>query len=380
MENKWYAAAMAADKEGLAQVTIDGEIGSSWWDESGVNSHSFMTALNAMGDLQTISIDMNSPGGSVTDGLTIANYLRQHTARVVVNVLGQASSIASVIASAADEVNMGLGSFMMIHQPWTVVVGNADEMRAMAMDLDTINAGMLEAYVAKVGEENRDAVAELVKGTDGNGTILSAEMAVDLGLADTIHMEVRAAASVSGLCQAMARAAAEAQALLHPVDQAQQEDPHTMTAIAALSLAFDIPEDQVQAQAENLAIQILQLRTEAAEQAEGVGITLETLQASHPALLSSILEGADHAVAVSEAVGAEVERVTAIIQACNTTSDFSQLDKLVTEGWEASKATDLVLAAAAGAEQIHGSHSPEGGAVIKGIDSGLIYSKRSQTH
>ena len=369
----WFliAQAKAGEPTGVAKITIDGEIGRSWWDDSAVASNDFMNAVKALGDVSEIHIDMNSPGGSVTDGLTIANYLRQHKARVVVNVLGQASSISSVIAAAADQVVMGLGAFMMVHQPWTVAVGNADVMRAMAADLDTINDGILECYVAKVGEDKRAEMEALVKGSDGDGTILSAEMAVALGLADSMDNDIKAAASVSALSHAMARAAAEATVLM------AKDEVKPMTALDALALAFGIEASEVDP--EDLAAQIQALREESGKAAATLdesiaALTLTTLQAKAPALVEAVLATADHGAAVS----AERERVGTILKACETTGQFGHLAKLIDENWEASKASDYVLAAAAGSEaHIQGSHSPEGGQ-ISGLDSSKIYARRNR--
>lgn len=363
---KWFEA-KAGDSEGVAKITIDGEIGRSWWDDDSVASSAFMNEIKAFGDLTEIVIDMNSPGGAVTDGLTIANYLKQHSAKVVVNVLGQASSIASVIAAAADEVHMGLGAFMMVHQPWTVVVGNADNMRAMAMDLDTINGGIIDAYVAKVGEDKRSDMEDAVKGTDGDGTILSASAAIDLGLADSM-LEINAAASVSAMAKSMARAAEEAKVLL----DVQTPEDKPMTTVQALALAFDLEPDQIQA--ENLA-EWIQGQREKVGTLEASTITLAVLQAHHPELVTEIQNTTDHGAAVETALTAESERIMEILKACATTGDFSNLEKLITEKWEAKQASDYILAAAAGGQHIHGTHSPEGGQNT-GINSGKIYADR----
>ena len=427
---KWFKA-MAAD--GVATITIDGEIGFSWWDGDGAQSNLFMRDVKALGELTEIRIDLNSPGGSVTDGLTIANYLRQHAARVVVNVLGQASSIASVIAAAGDEVHMGLGSFMMVHQPWTVILGNADEMRAMAKDLDTINDGILDAYVAKVGEPNREAMLQLVRGDDGQGTILSAEAAIEIGLADSM-MEVRAAASacMGRLARSMAKASTDAKAcgclkagarlgafLDSEIESLVTEERTRADVISEMATAAGIsestvenilsgnidcpPRERLEGFAEVLSASVDDMIREAegdgcdySEDDDAEAVTVEKVMAKYPHLREHLDPGvqADFDIqgllqvcpgiinayrdeAVTAAKSAERDRINAIIKACETTGSFGPLEKMVNEDWEASKASDYILAAAANQQQIHSSHSPEGGQV-KLLSSSEIYDKRRQ--
>ncbi|MEM1113272.1 MAG: head maturation protease, ClpP-related [Pseudomonadota bacterium] len=364
------AVAGASAPEGAAKITINGDIGDHWWDGGDVTSDRFMNAVNALGDVSEIEIDMNSPGGSVSGGLTIANYLRNHKARVVVNVLGQASSIASVIASAADEVRMGIGAFMMVHNPWSVMAGNAEQFRAMARDLDTLSEGMLDAYSAKIGEERRDEMASLVNGTDGDGTILSAEMAVEIGLADSM-LETRAAASVSDITRAMAKARAEGQAILEP------ETPAAPSAVAAIAQGLGIEESEVEADLDAAALQIVALRESSEATAESLQLTPELLQASHPQVFEAVRSSVDIEGPVQAGVSDERQRVVSIVKACATTGSFKSLEKLITDDWEADKASEYVLAEASTAEHIDPTHSPEGGQTA-GIDTTSIYARRNR--
>lgn len=360
----WFQAKALADKPLQAKVAITGEIGKSWWDDDAVAASDFMRSLNALGDLTDINIDINSPGGSVSDGITIANYLRDHKAKVTVNVLGQASSIASVIAAAGDEVNMGLGSWMMVHQPWTVAAGNSDDLRALAGDLDKINDGLMAHYVARVGEDKREEMLALVKAE----TILSAEEAVALGLADKLLVETKAAASVSVLARSMALAAASA-------SNKMKLDPAGMTAQSALAAAFDIKPDEVNAQASQLADQIKALRNPA---------NADSLREQHPQLVADIEAQARATVDTAEltqtAVTAERARASAIIKACDTTGQPQLIDKLITNGMAEQPAQEYIfdVAAASGSQQhINNNHSPEGGHKA-GIDHNKIYARRNR--
>ncbi|NIC05258.1 head maturation protease, ClpP-related [Billgrantia bachuensis] len=373
---KWFTAKAKAGNPRVAHITIDGEIGRSWWADDGVASNTFMREVKSLGELDEIIIDANSPGGSVTDGITIANYLRDHPAKVTVNVLGQASSIMSVITAAADVVNMGLGSWMFVHKPWTVALGNADQLRALAGDLDTIGDGIMAHYIARVGEERRDEMWSLMTGDDGDGTILSAERAVELGLADNMMVETKAAASMASLARAMAHGAEQARAKL----QQQSQPPKAMTAAdaLALALAFDITPEEAEAQAADLGDQIIALRQQVPVVAKLDDIPADLLE-QIKAMGPGRIEVAPHPDP-EEVVAAERTRITAIIKACQTTGQPQLMEKLVDNGMAAEQAQEYIydVAAAHGNRHtIHNSHSPEGGHRV-GIDYQKIYDRQNR--
>jgi ATP-dependent protease ClpP protease subunit len=353
----------------VGQIVIDGPIGFDWWDGSGTTSSGFMNAIKELGEVNEIVIDMNSPGGAVSDGLTIANYLRNHDAKVVVNVLGQASSIASVITAAADEVRMGLGAYMFIHNPFTVAVGNADQLRALATDLDTIAAGIVDTYVARVGEDRRAEIEELIAGTDGDGTLLSAEMAMELGLADSM-LEVKAAASMTGLSDALNHAKTEAQNLI-----SHQNGSELLTPMDAFTIAFDCDAEYVEENLNDLATQIMAWR-----EAESAEVTVESLTASYPDVVQAIGESAVNALGprpnAEEVVATERSRVLAIVDTCNATNQQKLIHKLVENGTQETQAIEYITDIAAAADPgIHNSHSPEGGQP-PALDTSSIYARR----
>lgn len=109
--------------------------------------------MKELGEVSQINLHINSPGGSVFEGIAIGNMLRQHKARVVAHVDALAASIASVIVASCDEVVMPENSMLMIHNPWTFSMGNAKELRKQADDLDKIAESSVVTYLAKAGEK-----------------------------------------------------------------------------------------------------------------------------------------------------------------------------------------------------------------------------------
>jgi ATP-dependent Clp protease protease subunit len=167
-----------------AEIVIYDEIGAF-----GIPAKAFLDELKALGPVAELTVRINSPGGSVFDGVAIYNALKRHDAAITVWIDGIAASIASMIAMAGDQVVMPENAMLMLHDPSGLVMGTAFDMRAMAEALDKMKAGMVAAYCDKSGRD--DAEIEALMAAE---SWLSAEEAVDLGLADRIEQPVRMAA------------------------------------------------------------------------------------------------------------------------------------------------------------------------------------------
>ncbi len=97
-----------------------------------------------------VEININSLGGSVTGGLAIANAIKGYSkGKVTANVLGIAASMASVVACAADEIKMGSGAFLMVHNPWSMAMGEAEDLRKEADVLDQMKDAIIGFYQSK---------------------------------------------------------------------------------------------------------------------------------------------------------------------------------------------------------------------------------------
>lgn len=165
------------------ELIIYGDIGDSWWGES-VTAKSVVEQLNALdASVTQINVRINSYGGSVKDGMAIYNALRRHSARKVVTVDGVAMSSASLIAMAGDNVCVHEVSILMIHAPWGLAQGNANDMRIMAEELDIYAEAMANAYAAKSKKAKSDVLAIL---KDGANHFYTGQQAVDEGFADTL--------------------------------------------------------------------------------------------------------------------------------------------------------------------------------------------------
>lgn len=153
----------------------------SWWKESETSAKHFRDALAQHPNAKEIKVYINSLGGSVMEGIAIYNQLKRHSAHKTVVIDGFACSIASVIAMAGDTVIMPKNTVMMVHNAWTIAMGNAAELRKAADDLDIINQASRQAYIDKsAGKITEEKLTELLDAE----TYLTAEQCIAYGFAD----------------------------------------------------------------------------------------------------------------------------------------------------------------------------------------------------
>ena len=145
-----------------ADLYIFGDICAWAWPELGEQSG--VTIVNQLKelDVDTINVHINSYGGDVAEGLAIYNVLREHKAQIVTICDGFACSAASVVFMAGDRRVMQPASLLMIHNAWTVAMGNAAQLRKTADDIETITQASVEAYkkVATISEEEIKALMD----------------------------------------------------------------------------------------------------------------------------------------------------------------------------------------------------------------------------
>lgn len=155
-------------------------IGEDFFGE-GVTPKAVRDQMKSMDRADSLLVRINSPGGSVFDGVAIKTLLDEWQAGVQVQVDGIAASAASYIAMAGTTISMASGSMLMIHNPWSVVVGNASDMRKEAELLDKVGDQLAAAYATKSGVSMDDIKAAL----DAE-TWYTADEAVAAGLADAV--------------------------------------------------------------------------------------------------------------------------------------------------------------------------------------------------
>lgn len=193
-QNKFWEMKMSADNKS-ADIFVYGEVTKYAWEEIGeVSAQAFKKELDNLGEVETINLHINSPGGSVFEGINIFNMLKMHKAKVNVYVDALAASIASVIAMCADTLYMHKNSMMMIHHAWTYAAGNATQLRKAADDIEKISNVSCQTYLDRAGDKlTEEKLQELLDAE----TWLSADEAFSFGLCDVVLEENQAVASIS---------------------------------------------------------------------------------------------------------------------------------------------------------------------------------------
>ncbi len=189
-KNKKFWNFKALDKS-AGELTLYGEISNeTWWGDE-VTPKEFKADLDNLGEIDTLNIYINSPGGDVFAGQTIYSILKRHKANKNVYIDGLAASIASVIAMAGNTIFMPKNSMMMIHNPWTIGMGNASDFRKLAEDLDKIRESLIAAY------ENQSMLTkdEIIEIMD-NETWLTAKECEEYGFCHVVEEEKQIAASI----------------------------------------------------------------------------------------------------------------------------------------------------------------------------------------
>lgn len=194
---QWFKAQASGDR--TAKVVIDRAIGSDWapdWiaDFTGEQpAREFIEAVDALGELDRIDLELNSPGGDVASGVRIMNYLIDHDAEVHVKVTGMAASIATVIMLAGDTRTMGVGTSIMTHRASTLMLGfyNRKELEEHAAGISAIDDAIVTAYVARTGK-SAEEVNELL---DRGNVYMGADEAMEWGFATDKDAKLKAVAS-----------------------------------------------------------------------------------------------------------------------------------------------------------------------------------------
>lgn len=184
-QKSWFR--MQAKEDQTADIYIYDEIG-GW----GISARRFTEDLISLGNLSHINLHIHSPGGEVFDGIAIYNQLKNHSATITVYIDGLAASMASVIAMVGDTVIMPKNAMMMIHKPWGVSWGDANDMREYADLLDKLENVLIPAYVAKTGKTTEEITAMLEQ-----ETWLDGDECVEHGFADKVIEPVKAMASLT---------------------------------------------------------------------------------------------------------------------------------------------------------------------------------------
>lgn len=179
--DRWNAGVRAAaESEPDRSISVYDVIGHDYWTGEGVTAKRIAGALRSMGK-GPVTVNVNSPGGDMFEGLAIYNLLREHEGEVTVKVLGLAASAASIIAMAGDTVQIARAGFLMIHNAWVMAVGNRNDLVEVAETLKPFDDAMASIYAARTGQDDA-AMAKLMD----RETWIGGDAAIEDGFADEL--------------------------------------------------------------------------------------------------------------------------------------------------------------------------------------------------
>ena len=156
------------------RINVRGQIGVDYV------ASDFQNALEEA-DGAAVDIWVQSEGGDVFDGLSMANAIANYPGETTVTIDSFAASIATVFPMAADNVVAHENATLMIHRAWTVAVGNAGDMRMTAEILDKLDKTLAKMYAAKAGKGWNYFLGKM-----SDETVYTAEEARKEGLIDRI--------------------------------------------------------------------------------------------------------------------------------------------------------------------------------------------------
>lgn len=155
------------------------------YEESETSAKYFRDRLDEIPDGETIELHVNSCGGEVGEGVTIYNLLRQKAgkgSRIVGYVDGYAYSVAMDIIMACDEIHMGLGTSMLLHNPWTWAAGNASSLRTIADQLDALADASRQLYMSRAKNLTEEELKEMMD----KETVLAPDTCLQYGFCDFV--------------------------------------------------------------------------------------------------------------------------------------------------------------------------------------------------
>jgi ATP-dependent Clp endopeptidase proteolytic subunit ClpP len=174
-----------------SRIIYAGCVYSSADDRSGVEAHMAERVIKAILVLsqtpdKPIRIILNSPGGFFYDGMAIYDAIKACPCHVVIEVLGHAMSMASIILQAADERIVHPNATLMIHDGSDSFSGHARNLEVWAAEGKRLRHLMYDIYAERSGKD-----AKYWEKKCAFDYVLPAEKAVEEGLADSIYGKKR---------------------------------------------------------------------------------------------------------------------------------------------------------------------------------------------
>ena len=263
MNNKFWNVATDGQK---SRIDLFGYVGGSKEFNDGFNEKDFLDEIRSIPEDNELQISVNSFGGSVYTALSIYALLKAHKGSIAFRVDGTAMSAATIITSVPGaKVTMPKGSMMMIHKVSSIAMGNTDDLRKVADDMEKLEENIIAIYAEKTGRD-ADEIREKVNAE----TYFTAEEAVEFGLADEIDEEIEVENKACGefiMCNGLSFDAKHFARI--PADFLKAEVPQASAQIEESKEETPMDFETLKAEFAN---EIEAIRVEAMEQARSEGV------------------------------------------------------------------------------------------------------------
>jgi ATP-dependent Clp protease protease subunit len=176
----------------VGELRLYGDISNDKFWDNDVTPQQIVDDINALGQIETLNVYINSGGGSVFAGQAIYSILKRLKVTKCAYIDGLAASAASLIPLACDKIYMPSNAMIMIHNPLIATMGNANDLREMADRLDLIRESIINVYQ----EKTKLSREEIISMMDAE-TWMGADKALELGFIDEIESSVDIAASIA---------------------------------------------------------------------------------------------------------------------------------------------------------------------------------------
>lgn len=158
MPKKYFSIQNKASDSSSVDILIYGVIGDSWFEES-ITARQFVADLKALEkDYQRINVRINSPGGSVWDGIPIFNAIKNSTADIHTYNDGLCASMAAIILLSGKTVHSADNALLMLHSPISGVYGNAGDFEQVLEMLNKVQDSLISCITSRNTGKTADEI------------------------------------------------------------------------------------------------------------------------------------------------------------------------------------------------------------------------------
>lgn len=167
----------------MREIALNGYIDEAVWFGDEITPDALHDMLYEAGadQMEDVHIRLNSYGGNCNAATQMHDDLAAYPGKIFITVSGTAASAATVLAMAADRLEMTPGSLWMIHNPSVMAVGNEQDLMDAIGLLRACKDSIINVY-GKRCHMGREIISDMMSKT----TWMDAQTALGNGFIDSI--------------------------------------------------------------------------------------------------------------------------------------------------------------------------------------------------